>query len=40
MEWSGKKEFGAAPTSPFTVEGAEAGVLKGHGPLAFLKVCV
>ncbi|KAJ4725027.1 Carboxypeptidase [Melia azedarach] len=38
MEWSGKKEFGAARTIPFTVDGAEAGQMKSHGPLTFLKV--
>ncbi|CAK7332207.1 unnamed protein product [Dovyalis caffra] len=38
MAWSGKKDFGAAPTVPFVVEGAEAGQLKSHGPLSFLKV--
>ncbi|XP_027342064.1 serine carboxypeptidase-like [Abrus precatorius] len=38
MEWSGKKEFGASPAVPFLVDGAEAGMLKSHGPLAFLKV--
>ncbi|KAL9322735.1 hypothetical protein ACSQ67_010788 [Phaseolus vulgaris] len=38
MQWSGQKEFGASGTVPFLVEGAEAGLLKSHGPLAFLKV--
>lgn len=38
MTWSGQKEFGAAPTVPFVVDGAEAGQLKSHGPLTFLKV--
>ncbi|KAI9080201.1 hypothetical protein K1719_037879 [Acacia pycnantha] len=38
MEWSGKKQFGASPAIPFTVDATEAGVLKGHGPLTFLKV--
>ncbi|OMO82857.1 Peptidase S10, serine carboxypeptidase [Corchorus capsularis] len=38
MKWSGQKEFGAAPTVPFVVDGSEAGQLKSHGPLAFLKV--
>ncbi|OMP02416.1 Peptidase S10, serine carboxypeptidase [Corchorus olitorius] len=38
MKWSGQKEFGAAPTVPFLVDGSEAGKLKSHGPLAFLKV--
>ena len=39
MEWSGQKQFGASGTVPFLVDGAEAGTLKSHGPLAFLKVC-
>ncbi|KAJ0084037.1 hypothetical protein Patl1_30591 [Pistacia atlantica] len=38
MEWSGQKDFGAAPTLPFKVDGAEAGQMKSHGPLSFLKV--
>jgi len=38
MEWSGQKEFTRAPTVSFTVDGTEAGQLKSHGPLAFLKV--
>ncbi|KAK8496176.1 hypothetical protein V6N11_056995 [Hibiscus sabdariffa] len=38
MTWSGQKEFGAAPTVPFVVDGVEAGQLKSHGPLSFLKV--
>ncbi|XP_052195079.1 serine carboxypeptidase-like [Diospyros lotus] len=38
MEWSGQKDFVAAPTIPFVVDGAEKGLLKGHGPLTFLKV--
>lgn len=38
MEWSGQKEFTRAPTVPFTVDGTEAGQLKSHGPVAFLKV--
>ncbi|KAK7305525.1 hypothetical protein VNO77_43431 [Canavalia gladiata] len=38
MEWSGQKEFGGSPVAPFLVDGAEAGMLKSHGPLAFLKV--
>ena len=40
MEWSGQKEFEASPTVQFEVDGAEAGSLKSHGPLSFLKVCV
>ncbi|XVF46256.1 hypothetical protein PTKIN_Ptkin03bG0013200 [Pterospermum kingtungense] len=38
MQWSGQKDFEAAPIVPFVVDGAEAGKLQGHGPLAFLKV--
>lgn len=38
MEWSGQKEFVAAPTKPFTVDGEEAGLAKSNGPLTFLKV--
>ncbi|KAF8397747.1 hypothetical protein HHK36_016669 [Tetracentron sinense] len=38
MEWSGQKEFVASPTVPFLVNGSEAGQLKSHGPLSFLKV--
>ncbi|KAG4954749.1 hypothetical protein JHK87_040343 [Glycine soja] len=37
MEWSGQKQFGASSTVPFLVDGVEAGTLKSHGPLAFLK---
>ncbi|ONK71865.1 uncharacterized protein A4U43_C04F13180 [Asparagus officinalis] len=38
MEWSGQHNFVSSPEMPFTVDGAEAGVLKTHGPLSFLKV--
>ncbi|MBA0571526.1 hypothetical protein Golob_001910 [Gossypium lobatum] len=38
MQWSGRKEFVASPEVPFVVDGSEAGVLKTHGPLGFLKV--
>ncbi|CAL5432199.1 unnamed protein product [Camellia sinensis] len=38
MEWSGQKDFTAAPTVRFLVDGGEAGLLKNHGPLTFLKV--
>ncbi|PIA29125.1 hypothetical protein AQUCO_06200013v1 [Aquilegia coerulea] len=38
MEWSGQKDFDGSPTVPFSVDGAEAGQLKSHGPLSFLKV--
>ncbi|XP_030958809.1 serine carboxypeptidase-like [Quercus lobata] len=39
LEWSGQKQYEASPTVPFVVDGAEAGLLKSHGPLTFLKVC-
>ncbi|KAK6926716.1 Peptidase S10, serine carboxypeptidase [Dillenia turbinata] len=38
MEWSGQKQYGASPDEQFFVDGKEAGVLKSHGPLTFLKV--
>lgn len=38
MEWSGQKEFVASPEVPFEVNGSEAGLLRSHGPLSFLKV--
>ncbi|XP_055810737.1 serine carboxypeptidase-like [Solanum dulcamara] len=38
MEWSGQRDFGAAPSITFTVDGEEKGVQKNHGPLTFLKV--
>ncbi|KAE8652007.1 hypothetical protein Csa_021698 [Cucumis sativus] len=38
MQWSGKEEFVASPKVPFLVDGSEAGLLKRHGPLSFLKV--
>ncbi|KAK9280589.1 hypothetical protein L1049_014283 [Liquidambar formosana] len=38
MVWSGQKEFRASTDVPFVVDGAEAGLLKSHGPLSFLKV--
>ncbi|KAF8102319.1 hypothetical protein N665_0198s0032 [Sinapis alba] len=38
MIWLGQKEFGSAKTVPFMVDGKEAGVMKNHGPLTFLKV--
>lgn len=34
MEWSDV----ASPDVPFEVDSAEAGLLKSHGPLSFLKV--
>ncbi|CAM8970547.1 unnamed protein product [Rhodiola kirilowii] len=38
MEWSGQKDFKVSPTVSFSVDGKEAGQLKNHGPLTFLKV--
>lgn len=38
MPWSGQKAFDAAPTVPFSVDGKEAGTIKSHGVLTFLKV--
>lgn len=38
MKWSGQEEFVASPEVPFEVDGSEAGLLKSHGPLSFLKV--
>jgi serine carboxypeptidase-like clade 4 len=40
VQWSGQKEFTASPSTPYLVDSEEAGTLKSHGPLAFLKVCV
>jgi hypothetical protein len=40
MEWSGQKDFVSSSESSFVVDGAEAGVLKSHGPLSFLKVVI
>ncbi|WOG87640.1 hypothetical protein DCAR_0206870 [Daucus carota subsp. sativus] len=38
MKWSGQKDFVSASTIPFLVDGAEAGQMKSHGPLTFMKV--
>ncbi|KAJ7947872.1 Carboxypeptidase [Quillaja saponaria] len=38
MKWSGQQQFGAAVTVPFIVDSAQAGLMKNHGPLTFLKV--
>ncbi|KAL2328558.1 hypothetical protein Fmac_021985 [Flemingia macrophylla] len=38
MEWSGQQAFGTSPELKFVADGAEAGLLKSHGPLTFLKV--
>ncbi|KAL5717010.1 Protein cbp3 [Ranunculus cassubicifolius] len=38
MEWYGQKEFSSKPNVSLVVDGAEVGLLKGYGPLSFLKV--
>ncbi|KAG1362655.1 Serine carboxypeptidase 3 [Cocos nucifera] len=38
MEWSGQQNFTSSTELSFTVDGKEAGILKSHGPLSFLKV--
>ncbi|AES67521.2 serine carboxypeptidase-like [Medicago truncatula] len=38
MKWSGQTTFKESPTTSFLVDSEEAGILKSHGPLAFLKV--
>ncbi|XP_075498932.1 serine carboxypeptidase-like [Primulina tabacum] len=38
MQWSGQEKYLAASTVPFSVDGAEAGLQKGYGPLTFLRV--
>nr|XP_043632105.1 serine carboxypeptidase 3-like [Erigeron canadensis] len=38
MAWSGQKEFVAASNVSYLVDGKEAGILKNHGPLTFIKV--
>ncbi|KZV47203.1 serine carboxypeptidase-like [Dorcoceras hygrometricum] len=38
MTWSGQKKYLGAPMIPFSVDGVEAGLQKGYGPLTFLKV--
>lgn len=38
MEWSGQKDFAKTAESSFLVDDAQAGVLKSHGALSFLKV--
>ncbi|KAJ0963573.1 hypothetical protein J5N97_028695 [Dioscorea zingiberensis] len=38
MEWSGQQKFVSSAETSFNVGGAEAGILKSHGPLSFLKV--
>ncbi|XP_047310431.1 serine carboxypeptidase-like [Impatiens glandulifera] len=38
MEWSGQKGFGESPEVAFLVDGSEAGLMKSHGSLTFMKV--
>ncbi|CAM6021973.1 unnamed protein product [Sphagnum balticum] len=38
MDWSGQIEYAKADWQAFTVDGHEAGVFTGYGPLNFLKV--
>lgn len=38
MSWSGQKDFVAALNTSFLVDGKEAGIIKNHGPLTFIKV--
>ncbi|KAH7691705.1 Peptidase S10 serine carboxypeptidase protein [Dioscorea alata] len=38
MEWSGQQNFASSEEKQFSVDGEEAGILKSHGPLSFLKV--
>ena len=40
MEWGGQLEFQAAPEVPFVIGDSKAGLMKIHGPLTFLKVCL
>ncbi|KAL3621945.1 hypothetical protein CASFOL_034141 [Castilleja foliolosa] len=38
MEWSGRRDFNAAPLVPFIVNRTQAGMQKSHGNLMYLKV--
>ncbi len=38
MDWSGQIEYAKADWKAFEVDGKEAGVFTGYGPLNFLKV--
>ncbi|XP_073286595.1 serine carboxypeptidase-like [Primulina huaijiensis] len=38
MTWSGQEKYLGASMIPFSVDGVEAGLQKGYGPLTFLKV--
>lgn len=38
MDWSGQIEYAKADWKKFEVDGEEAGLTTGYGPLQFLKV--
>lgn len=38
IEWSGRAEFAAAPLTPLTISGVEAGQVKNHGKLTVVQV--
>jgi serine carboxypeptidase-like clade 4 len=38
MDWSGQVEYAKADWKHFEVDGEEAGLVTGYGPLQFLKV--
>jgi len=38
MDWSGQIEYAKADWKMFEVDGEEAGLTTGYGPLQFLKV--
>jgi serine carboxypeptidase-like clade 4 len=38
MDWSGQIEYAKADWKKFEVDGEEAGLSTGYGPLQFLKV--
>lgn len=40
MEWSGQMDYVKANWKEFEVDGKEAGLTTGYGPLQFLKVCI
>jgi hypothetical protein len=40
MEWSGQKDFASSAEASFLVDNVQAGVLKSHGALSFLKVVI
>lgn len=38
IEWSGRADFAAAPLTPLTISGVEAGQVKNHGKLTVVQV--